>query len=170
MVRAVVRFHHSLVIAVCAEQRHSLYGNSFPSLEGEALTIANPTKEHDIYDEMMGEWLVDGEPMDYEETETETAAVATKIDQNVEDLKTLDLHTASLSIGRVSNLDISLKDLRLHEYATDGILTLYAVFRNLDKNWLNTQRRLGKEAIYSFNKSWVCGKLALFSRVGASYW
>jgi hypothetical protein len=108
---------------------------------------------------MTSEWLVDGEPMDYE-TETEVAAADTKIDRNIDDLKTLDLHTASLLVGRVSNLDISLKHLLLHEYATNGILTLYAVFRNLDKNWLTTQRRLEKEAIYSFNKSWVCLKLA----------
>jgi hypothetical protein len=155
MIREAIKFHHSLVIAVCSEQRHSFAGNSFPSLTAEAPTVGIPSKEPDIHDEMMGEWLVDGDRMDHEETETEAVAAATKVDQNADDLKTLDLHTASLSIGRISNLDISLKDLRLHEDATDGILTLYAVFRSLDKNWVITERRLGKEAIYSFNKSWV---------------
>ena len=80
--------------------------------------------------------------------ETDSPSTATP-----QDLKTLDLHTASSLIG-TRNIDISIKDLCLHDYAIDGVLTLYAVIRHLGKD-TGSWNKFGKEVIFSFNKSWV---------------
>ena len=68
--------------------------------------------------------------------------------------KTIDLHTAISLIGRLDGLDMSLSDLRLHEYAKDGVLTLYSVVRTYRDGDTNDSS-VGKQDIFRFRNSWV---------------
>ena len=120
MVSENVQFHHTLVIAICSEKRHSMVGRTFPCPTETKETTTSDIKEN-----------------------TPTGPK-----------KTIDLHTATSLIGRLDGLDMSLGDLRLHEHAKDGILTLYSVvriFRHGDSN----DGSVGKEDIFRFRNSWV---------------
>lgn len=90
---------------------------------------------------------------DEDENSMEIEAEVTDSDPAIESETTLDLHTESSLIG-TGNLESSLKELCLHQYVSDGVLTLYAVFRKVG-NDPQVRRRVGKEAIFSFNKCWV---------------
>jgi len=78
-------------------------------------------------------------------------------DEKKDYLQTLDLHTMAAPIARAQGLDMTLKDLRLHEYACDGVLNLFAVFRQLDKSISATFARnsFSKERIFKLHNSWV---------------
>lgn len=68
--------------------------------------------------------------------------------------KTIDLHTATSLIGRLDGLDLTLYDLGLHEYATNGVLTLYSVIRTY-QDGDNNNGSVGKEEIFRYGSSWV---------------
>jgi hypothetical protein len=114
--RNQIRFHHSLIVAVCSEKRHSMAGRSFHC----------PTDTKDV-------------------SSTDVNMTGPQ--------KTIDLHTATSLIGRLDGLDMSLGDLRLHEYAINGVLTLYTVVRTYRHG--DTHASVGKEEIFRFRSSWV---------------
>ena len=120
MVSDNIQFHHTLVIAVCSEKRHSMVGRTFPC----------PTET------------------------TETATSDIKANTPTGPKKTIDLHTAASLIGRLDGLDMSLGDLRLHEHAKDGVLTLYSVVRTY-RDGDSSDGSVGKEDIFRFRNGWV---------------
>ena|ERR1700685_1680903 len=88
-------------------------------------------------------------------TETkETATFDFEISTPSGPKKTIDLHTAASLIGRLDGLDMSLGDLRLHEHAKDGVLTLYSVVRTY-RDGDSNDGSVGKEDIFRFRNSWV---------------
>ena len=152
MSRDEVQFHHSLVISICSNNRHPYSHRNFSN------SSENPSSDEmiDVDD--------DSESFAGLASDVEVEDNSLKDDNSMEidpltsvatpqDLKTLDIHTASSLIG-TGNLDSSIKDLCLHEYAIDGVLTLYAVTRHLEKD-TESWNKFGKQAIFSFNKSWV---------------
>ena len=151
--RDEVQFHHSLVISICSNKRHPYGQQNFSNspansssagmmdIENDSESFTGPALEAEVEDNSS----TDDNSM---EPDPPTSIATPK------EIKTLDLYTASSLIG-TGNLDISIKDLCLHEYEIDGVLTLYAVIRHFGKN-TGSWNKLGKEAIFSFNKSWVC--------------
>jgi hypothetical protein len=122
-----VFFHFTLIIAICSERRHPYGGHAFD---------LHPTIESS------------------HNSHTETIeSLATDASVTDSTLRTVDLHTTFSLIG-TTNLDVTLKDLHLHKYASDGVLTLYAVIRKIEET-SHTSQRVGKEAIFSFSKCWV---------------
>lgn len=131
--RNEIHFHYSLVISICSDERHPYSAQTFSRPE------PGPVMKDDMKENSSNEMEVEStilEPSTYNNP------------------KMLDLSTESSLIG-TGNLAISLKELCLHQHAVDGVVTLYAVFRNLGTD-PHTWKRVGKEAIFSFNKSWVC--------------
>jgi hypothetical protein len=115
--RNKIRFHHSLIIAVCSEKRHSMAGRTFHC------------------------------PIDAKKVSSAS------IDTSTGPQKTIDLHTATSLIGRLDGLDMSLGDLGLHEYATNGVLTLYSIVRTYQHG--DNDASVGKEEIFRYRPGWV---------------
>jgi hypothetical protein len=153
MSRDEVQFHHSLVISICSNNRHPYGRQNFSNSPANSSSDGMMDIENDSESFTCSALEVEVE----DNSSTNDNSMETDSPTSVatpQEIKTLDLFTASSLIG-TGNLDISIKDLWLHEYAIDGVLTLYTVIRHLGKN-TDSWNQFGKEAIFSFNKSWAC--------------
>jgi hypothetical protein len=77
-----------------------------------------------------------------------------RADQSLNDRSDLDLHTSEAPI-EISNLniDLTIDELGLTEYAINGVLDIYVVERKISAR--NGDMESGKDAIFVKGSSWV---------------
>jgi hypothetical protein len=77
-----------------------------------------------------------------------------RVDQGLNDRSDLDLHTSEAPIEISSlNLDLTIDELGLTEYAINGVLNIYVVERKISAR--NGDSESGKDAIFANGSAWV---------------
>jgi hypothetical protein len=76
-------------------------------------------------------------------------------DQEHDGRSDLDLHTSEAPIEISSlNIDLTMDELGLTDYAINGVLDIYVIERKLPQGKAETES--GKDAIFLDGSAWVC--------------